>query len=94
MNKEELKTALANRDFDRAQALILEWGTSVKAGIRAASGQSERQRIFDDAVSFAEDNIYLTRVIRAHIAAELQANSASFLYRDTDLEQPRWQIRA
>ena len=94
MNKEELKTALANRDFDRAQELILEWGTSVRAKIRAASGQTERKRIFDDAASFAEDNMYLIRVVRAHIAAELQANSASFLYRDTNLEQHHWQISA
>lgn len=94
MNKQELKAALANRNFERAQALILEWGTSVKAEIKAASGQDERQRIFEDAVSFAEGNIYLTRVIRAHIATELQTNSVSSVYCDTDLEQHRWQIRA
>jgi hypothetical protein len=94
MNKDDLKAALANRDFDRAQSLILAWGTSVKAEMRAASGQTERQRIFEEAVSFAEGNIYFARVIRAHIAAELHANSASFLYCDTDLERHRWQIQA
>jgi hypothetical protein len=72
----------------------VEWGTSVKAEIKAAAGQAARRRIFDDAVSFAEGNIYLTRVVRAHIAAELQTNSVSSHYGDTDLEQHRWQVRA
>jgi hypothetical protein len=94
MKKEDLKAALVTRDFERAQNLIAEWGARVREDIKAASTQAERQRIFDDALAFAEGNVYLTRVVRAHISAELQANSASFLYRDAESEQHRWQIKA
>ena len=94
MQKEELKTAFLNRDFDRAQALLNEWAQDVSVGIKAAQGDAQRRRIFDEACSFAEGNICLARVVRAHIATELQANSGSFLYQDSDLEPTRWQIKA
>jgi hypothetical protein len=92
MKIEELKAALLNRDFYQAEFLIGEWGKSVTGEMKAASGETERRRILDDACAFAEQNICLTRVIRAHISAELQANSASFLYVDPNLEQPRWRL--
>jgi hypothetical protein len=94
MRKEDLKNALLNRDFDKAQSLINEWAALAKAQIRGASGQSERQRIFDEAVSFAQDHIFLTRVVRAHLATELKVNSASLLYHDADSVQHHWQINA
>jgi hypothetical protein len=94
MNGQELKTALANHDFDRAQALVPEWGKMVLTDMRSASGEAELRRILDGALAFAEDHVHLARVIRAHIASDLEANSASFLYRDADLEQHRWQLKA
>ncbi len=91
---DELKSALLNRDFDRVQALIGTWRDEILRCLRTASGSAERCRILEEARSLGEQNLYLARVVRAHIATELQANSASFLYADTELEQPRWRVRA
>jgi arginine repressor len=93
MRKEELKDALLNRDFERAQALISAWREAISASMKAASDSAERYRILEDAQSFLEQHLYLARVVRTHIATELKANSASFLYRNTELEQPRWRVR-
>jgi len=92
-SSEELKNALLNRDFERAQSLISAWGEEISWSVKAASGPAERYRILEDARSFLEQHLYLARVVRAHIATELKANSASFLYANTELEQPRWRVR-
>jgi len=89
-----LKAALLNRDFEQAQLLIAQWGKHVSAEIKSASSDGERRRILEEARLFAESSIYLTRVVRAHIATELQANSASFLYLDVEPEQHGWHVRA
>jgi hypothetical protein len=94
MIEDEIKTALLDRDFDRAQSLIGEWGKSIAVAMQAAAGEAARRRIYDEARTVVESNTYLARVVRAQIATELHANSASFLYRNADLEQPRWQIKA
>jgi len=93
MTTDELKSALLDRDFDKAQSLINAWGASIRRAIKAAPGDAERYRILEDAQAFAEQHLYLARVVRAHIATELQANSASFLYASAELEQPRWRFR-
>jgi len=93
MTREELKDALLNRDFDRAQSLISAWGEAISRSMKAASGSAERYRILEDAQSFVEQHLYLARIVRARIATELQSNSASFLYSNTELEQPRWRVR-
>jgi hypothetical protein len=92
VTKEAVKAAFLDRDFERGQSLMREWCKQASAEMKAASGDVERRRIFEDARSFVEENIYLVRVIRAHISAELHANSASFLYADPDSEQHRWRI--
>jgi len=90
---EELKDALLNREFERAQSHISAWREAVAESMKTASGSAERYRILEDAQAFLEQHLYLARVVRAHIATELQANSASFLYANTELEQPRWRVR-
>lgn len=94
MISDELKQAILNRDFDRAQELIAAWGQDIRARMRTAAGSTELRRIHEDATSFGEETLYLAHIIRSQIATELQANSASFLYRDADLKQNRWQIQA
>jgi hypothetical protein len=93
-NEEELRSALLERDFTLAQSLVRAWGDAVSAEMKAASGEAERRRILEEARSFGEQNLYLAQVVRAHIATELNANSASFLYADADLELPRWRLSA
>jgi hypothetical protein len=93
-NDQELRSALLERDFTRAQSLITAWGNAVSAEIKAASGETERRRILEEARSFGEQSLYLAQVVRAHIATELNANSASFLYADAELELPRWRLSA
>jgi hypothetical protein len=94
MLNDDLKSALVDRDFDRATLLILEWGTSVKDTLNAAKGELELRRVFDAAQTFARESLCLASVVRAHIAGELEANKGSFLYRDADLERPRWRVSA
>jgi hypothetical protein len=92
MSQQELKAALLERAFDRALVLIEEWGARVRAEMKAAGSRSERQRILDGALAFGQQNLYLAQVVRAQVATELRANSASFLYNDAALEQPRWRL--
>jgi hypothetical protein len=94
MTAEALRTALVNRDFDQVHALIGQWREDILRSMQTASGNAERCRILEEARALGEQNLYLARVVRAQIATELQANSASFLYSDTELEQPRWRVRA
>jgi hypothetical protein len=94
MTKEDLKTALLNRDFERAQTLIAEWGSSVKSAMKVATNESELRRVFEEAQALAQEYMCLARVVRAHIAAEWDSNSGSFLYRETELERPRFRFNA
>ncbi len=93
MTSEDLRTALLNRDFERAQRLIRQWGEEAAQRIAECRSPEERRRIFDDARAFGEQNLYLAQVVRAHISAELHANSASFLYAGSNPEQSRWNVR-
>jgi hypothetical protein len=92
VTKEEIKAAFLDREFELAQSRMREWCKQVSIEMKAASGDVELRRIFEDARSFVEENLYLVRVIRAHISTELHANSASFLYTNPDSEQHRWRI--
>jgi len=93
MTSDQLRNALINRDFDQVQSLIGEWRKSILSALTTAPSAAERCMILDDARAFGEEHLYLARVVRAHIATELQANSASFVYAGTDLEQPRWRLQ-
>ncbi len=91
---EELKSALLNRDFEHVEILLNEWSESLARDMKAAPNVVERCRILEDAHAFVQQHLYLARVVRANIATELQANSASFLYAGPELEQPRWRVKA
>ena len=91
---EELRIAILNRDFERAQSIIAERTKAIASEVKAATGAVQRRRILEEAVDRAEQDLCLARVIRAHIASELKANSASFLYAESELEQPRWRVSA
>ena len=94
MLKDAVKQAFLNNDFELGSSLVKQWGASVKAEMMNAACQEDLRRIVDDALSYAEGNLYLARVMRAHVATELRSNSASFLYRQTELEQHRWHVKA
>jgi hypothetical protein len=89
---EELKSALLNRDFTLAQTLIRAWGKTVANQLRAATGETERRCIFEAAIESGNRNMVLAQVVRAHIASELQSNTASFRYLQPDLEPPHWRL--
>jgi hypothetical protein len=92
--RQQLKAALLNRDFPQAQTLIEEWGKLVARSMQAAGSEAKRRQLLDEAVTLGQQSLYLARVVRANIVSELHANSASFLYADSSLEQPRWHLSA
>ncbi len=93
MNGEELSVSIVNRDFARAQDLIAAWGDRVRQLIRQAPDYAERKRIYDSARSFAASQLLLAQVIRAQMAADLDANSACIVYANADSERHHWQMR-
>lgn len=92
MTQEHISAALLDRDFERARLLANEWRELVIANVNDASKEAERSAIFNNAISLGEMSLHLARVVRAHIALELQANSALYLYNNPDLERHDWQL--
>lgn len=94
MKEEDLKTAIANRDFARVRELSEAWGCELRAQLASAIDRQEREEIYASARLFAESSLMLVRVIRAQIAVERESVSAWLQYSSAELEQPRWQIQA
>jgi hypothetical protein len=76
---EAVQKALLGGDFDSARRLSAELG---KAIIRHASAvaPANRAAFVREGLSRLEENLSLARVLRAHIARQVQANSAVCLY--------------
>lgn len=94
MLQQQLIAALNNKDFDAVTSIAEQLGQQALQDIQTAPTAEVRAKIHQDATTIIGDALHLARALRSHIAAELHANSASFLYTNSDLEQPHWQIRA
>jgi len=87
-----LNRALAAGDFDAAQPLSIELGQAI---IRRASAAppASRGTIIKDGLDRLQEHLSLARIMRAHLAAQLQANTAAFLYQcDSSARDHSWRF--
>jgi hypothetical protein len=94
MMPDELTAALKRKDFETAAGIARAIGKQALLDLETAPTAKARAEIYQNSIAIVNDALYLARVLRAHIASELHANSVSFLYADTDLEQHHWRIQA
>jgi hypothetical protein len=76
---QEVHNALAAGDFETARRLSPELGQAI---IRHASAlpAAERGAYVRQALNRLQEHLNLARVLRAHLATQVQANSAACLY--------------
>ena len=84
MQAEQLTRALEAGDFERAERLAIEYGDSA---LTAGNATVLRQ-----ALDTLNDSLHLTRVLRAHLAEQVRANSPAIEYQPSAAENPRWQF--
>ena len=81
-------------DFDSARSLALQIGSRAQHRLRAAQDAKLRTSICNSAVAQLNDALSLARVLRAHIASQLEDNSARLRYQTESPDRHRWQFIA
>jgi hypothetical protein len=96
MNDQTLSQALQIGDFAAAQTAAADYGRVVCADLEGASDPARRAAICQEALETLETHVHLARVLRAHLAAQIQANAGSCLYAQPEAQAnpPRWQVEA
>lgn len=94
MTRQDLMAALKNKDFESVPEIAGRLGEQARLDLEAAPDAATRTEIYRDFTAFINDALHLARVLRCHISTEYCANSASFLYAQSNLEQHHWQIKA
>jgi hypothetical protein len=82
----QLTQALEAGDFEAAERLAIEFADSA-----ASSGNAA---VLRQALDTLNDCLHLTRVLRAHLAAQVRANGPAVEYQPPVPEKPRWQFEA
>ena len=86
MQAEQLTRALAVGDFEAAERLATAYGDSA-----IAAGNTVALRQARDTLN---DCLHLTRVLRAHLAEQVRANSLAVEYQPATEENRRWRFEA
>jgi hypothetical protein len=96
MNDQALSQALQSGDFAAAQTAAVDYGRGVRNDLEATDDPGRRAAIHQDALEALGNHLHLARVLRAHVAAQIQVNAASCLYvePDTQADHHRWQVEA
>jgi hypothetical protein len=90
MQAEQLTRALEAGDFEMAERIAIEYGNSIAAEIRAGGDIAVARQALDTF----NDSLHLTRVLRAHLAAQVHANSRAVEYQPAASENRHWQFEA
>jgi hypothetical protein len=94
MEDQALATAIRTGDFEAANPLAVAYGQSVVAELRTALTPENREAIARPALEFLNDQLHLVRVLRAHLASQLRANSGPCLYQPTEADRHCWRFEA
>jgi len=94
MDDQALAQALKNADFVAVQCAALEFGNGVRAELDAAGDPLRRLAICQGALETLHMHLHLTRVLRAHLAAQLLANAGSCLYAEPETDGHCWKFEA
>ena len=84
MQAEQLARTLEAGDFEAAESLAVEYGD---AALVAGNATVLRQ-----ALDTLNNFLHLARVLRAHLAEQVRANSPAIEYQLSAAENPRWQF--
>jgi hypothetical protein len=90
MQADPLTRALEAGDFEAAERIAIEYGKSVAARIRAGGDIA----VLREALDTLNDRLHLARVLRAHLAAQVCANSLAVEYQPAASENRHWQFEA
>jgi hypothetical protein len=90
MRAEQLTSALEAGDFEAAERVAIEYGNSIAAELRAGGDIA----VLREALDAFNNSLHLTRVLRAHLAAQVRANSPAIEYQPAAAENRRWQFEA
>lgn len=94
MPPDDVRAALMAGNFDAAKSLALILGSRAQADLRAAQDPRVRREILNGAIDRLNDALSLARVLRAHLASQLQDNSTRLLYQAEHPNRHRWQFVA
>jgi hypothetical protein len=94
MNDQALAQALQCADFAAAQYCAEEYVRSVHAALDVTSDRDLRAAIYQETIKTLQNHLHLARVLRAHLATQIQNNAGSCLYTQSEIEAGchRWQF--
>ena len=84
MQAEQLTSALAVGDFEAAERIATAYGDSAMAAGKPV--------VLRQALDTLNNSLHLARVLRAHLAEQVRANSPAIEYQLSAAENPRWQF--
>ena len=90
---EAVSKALHVGDFEAARRLSVELGTAIRLELVAASS-ADRVLLFEQRIRRFQEHLSLARVLRAHVATQLQANAAACLYQPESGSNHCWRFDA
>jgi hypothetical protein len=90
MRAEQLTSALKAGDFEAAERIAIEYGHSVAAEMQAGGDTA----VLRQALDTFNDHLHLARVLRAHLAAQVHANSLAVEYQPAAPQGRHWQFEA
>ena len=90
---QEVHNALAAGDFETANRLSRELGQAIiRQGL--ALGPAERAAYVRQALNRLQEHLSFARVLRAHLASEVRANSAVCFYHQDPARGNSWHFDA
>lgn len=92
MNDQDLAAAIKTGDFAAAQPAIADYSRQVHAALDAASGPAAREAVFRQSIETLNQHLSLARVLRAHLAAQIQGNAGTCLYEQAQADRHCWQF--
>lgn len=88
-----IQNALNTGDFDKTRELSTALGQAIIREAQAAPPQV-RAGIVEKSLSRLREHISMARVLRAHVVTQLQSNTASSLYQQSDRRGHSWRFDA
>ncbi len=89
----DIRKALDAGDFDTVRQLSSALGQAIIREAKAAA-PGERKGLVEEQLSRLREHMSLARVLRAHVANHLQANSAVSLYHQSTSRGHSWRFDA
>lgn len=90
----QLASAVQSSNFEAAQPLIVEYGSTVQAQLRSAASAEERRRIYDQAIDTLSEHLRLARLMRSHMHLRLRQLSGESLYNGPGQPLHTWRLDA